>query len=42
MIVTREYLFLNPELNELNYIIENTRQENDKKYSDDCCSEIEI
>ena len=42
MIVTSEYIFLNPELNEMSDIIANTRREYDRKYGDYYCRKIEV
>ena len=42
MIVTSEYVFNNPKLDELTDFIKNTRLENDKKYGDNYCRKIEV
>ena len=42
MIVTSEYIFLNPKLSGINDIIEKTRVEHDQKYGDSYCGEIGI
>ena len=42
IIVTSEYIFINPKLNEMKDIITNTRLEHDRKYGIDCCSEVKI
>ena len=42
MIVTSEYIFLNPKLNEIKDIINNTRLEHDQKYGDNYCRKIEV
>ena len=42
MIVTNEYIFLNPERNEINDIIDNTILKHNKKYGDYYCREIKI
>ena len=42
MIGTSEYRFLNPKLNEIIDIINNTQLEHDQKYGDDYCRKIEV
>ena len=42
IIVTREYIFINPKLNEIKDIIENTRLEHIRKYVDNYCRKIEF
>ena len=42
MIVTSEYIYNNPELNELNDIIEKTRLEHDQRYGIDYGSVVKI
>ena len=37
IIVTSEYIFINPKVNEMKDIITNTRLEHDRKYGIDCC-----
>ena len=40
--VTSEYVFNNPKMNEINDIIEKTRLKHDRKYGIDCFSEVKI
>ena len=42
IIVTSDYLFINPKINEIKDIIKNTRLEYDRKYGDKCCRKIEV
>ena len=42
MIVTSEYIFLNPKLNEINDNIKNTQLENIRKHGDNYCRKIEV
>ena len=42
MIVTSEYIFINPKLNEINDIIKNTQREHKQKYGDILCRKIEV
>ena len=42
MIVTSEYIFLNPELNEKNDNLANTQQEFDRKYGHFYCRKIDV
>ena len=42
IIVTSEYIFIHPELNEIKDIIKNTRLEHDRKYGDNCCDKDEV
>ena len=42
MIVTSEYNFLNPKINEITDIINNTRLEHSQKYGDNYCRKIEV
>ena len=42
MIVTSEYIYINPELYEINDIIQKTRREHDQNYGDEYSEEIEI
>ena len=42
MIVTTEYIFNNPKLNEVNNIIKNTLLEYDQKYGYDYCRKVNV
>ena len=42
MIVTSEYIFLNPKINEITDILNNTRLGQDQKYGDNCSRKIEV
>ena len=42
IIVTSEYNFINPKLNEIKDILTNTRLKHDRKNGDNCCDKIEI
>ena len=41
IIVTSEYIFTNPKINEINDVINNTILEHNKKHGDNFCSKIE-
>ena len=42
LIVTSEYVFLNPIKDEIEHIIDNTISEHDKKYGENYCKRISI
>ena len=42
IIVTSDYIFINPNENEINNIINNTRLQLNKKYGDNYCRKIEF
>ena len=42
IIVTSEYIFLNPKLNEINDIINNKILKHNKKYGDNYCRKIKF
>ena len=42
IIVTSEYIFINPKLNEIKDITTNIRLEHDRKHGDSCCDKIDV